>query len=558
MADIDLSQVKWDEKPSVDLSQVKWDEPQKKVTLGLPGFAQSVREELALRNDPFGRVAMGVSGVVDDAAMRLKQLASNPYSLAGQVSRLLGINTELTPQEQQAVIGNRVNRESLEGMTGAVLGSAAMFGGPANAVQSATAPVLTPLGAAAAAGAGLAAGTNPVLPGESETLNAAAGAAGGAAGNLASRVFGRVFQVVRPTPDAQRLMVEGVQPTIGQAAGANSMLGRIEQSLQSIPIVGDIIRNARGRATEELNVAAIRRALPANANGQITEAGRNSIAQAYRTLSQGYDDVLTRINTVSPDQQFVQTITRIASDPDLALPQQLQQRYVDILRTQFDGKIQGGNVPADLAKRIDSNLGNLHRRYRGHPDGDMRALGDALGQAQSALRQLFERNAGPQDAAVLRELNGHYANLMRVERAAGSAGAAGGKADSGVFTPAQLSSAVRAMDPSRNKRSFAQGRALMQDLSDAGRTTLSETVPNSGTTDRALIAMALGTAGAGANESMDGPNWLTAAALTPLIYSRTGSSLLTGQLTPGLQQLIQSATPLSANVGSYLATRREK
>jgi hypothetical protein len=567
MAELDLSQVKWDDKPQIDPAQVQWDDqPQKKVTLGMPGFAQSVREELALNAGPLDRLAMGVSGVVDDAAMRFKQLAGNPGSLAGQVTRLLGIKTELTPEEQQAVVANRVNRESLEGMTGAILGGTAMTGAPAAAMQrgltSALLPkaagaisrTVAPTVAAAGTGATIAAGTNPVLPGESEAQNAAYGAIGGAVGNAAGRILERVFQFVKPTPQAQKLIDEGVQPTVGQAAGANSMLGRIEQGLQSIPVVGDIIRNARGKATEEFNVAAIRRALPVNDRGQITQAGRDSITEAQRILSDGYDNVLARIGRLQIDQPFVSAVRNIATDPDLSLPPALQQRYAQILAGQFQGRIANGEINADLAKRVDSNLGSLHRRYMSSADGDQRALGAALAQAQAALRSMFERSASdPVDAQTLRALNGHYSNLLRVERAASYVGA-----EDGVFTAAQLSRSVRAMDPSRNKRAYAQGRAQMQDLSDAGRATLNQTVPDSGTTGRAMLAAAaLGGAGA-ANEQFDiAPSWATAALLSPLLFSRTGSRALTGQLTPDMLRVIQSATPYATGMGSILANQNK-
>jgi hypothetical protein len=535
-------------------------EPPKKAIFGQEGFAQAMREELALQNPgPITRMALGVSGAVDDAAMRLKQLTGRS-DIGGLLKNVLGVSFDLSPQEQQAVTANRVNREDPFGMAGGVAGNIAMTGAPAGAAYRGIAGLVpqtanvvartaAPTAAAAVTGGMVADATTPVLPGESENKNVALGAAGGAAGDAAGRILGRVFQGVRPTPEAQALMREGVQPTIGQAAGANSMLGRIEQGLQSLPFVGDIIRSARGRATEEFNVAAIRRALPTNQKGEITQAGRESITQAQRLLSRGYDDVLTRINNIQPDRQFMGDLTRIASDPDLALPPALQTRYAEILRAQFGGRVQNGQIDADLAKRIDSNLGALYRRYRTSSDGDQRALGSALSQAQVALRGLFQRNAAPDDAQTLQALNGHYANLLRVERAAGRVGA-----DDGVFSAAQLSSSVRAMDPSKGKRAYAQGNALMQDLSDPGRAVLNQTVPDSGTTGRALLAAtALGGAGV-ANEQMNlGPSWLTAALLSPLLYSRTGSAALTGQLTPTMVQALGGAGPTLTGIGSYLA-----
>jgi hypothetical protein len=60
-----------------------------------------------------------------------------------------------------------------------------------------------------------------------------------------------------------------------------------------------------------------------------------------------------------------------------------------------------------------------------------------------------------------------------------------------TFTAAQLQNAVRALDPSKQKKAFAKGEALMQDLSGPAKDVLSNRVPNSGTPDRALLAYLL-------------------------------------------------------------------
>jgi hypothetical protein len=109
------------------------------------------------------------------------------------------------------------------------------------------------------------------------------------------------------------------------------------------------------------------------------------------------------------------------------------------------------------------------------------------------------------------------------------------------------------MDPSKGKRAYAQGKAMMQDLSDSGRSVLGQTVPDSGTTGRALTAgLALGGLGA-ANEHFNvAPSWVTAALMSPLLYSRFGAGALTGQQTPMLAELIRSANPAMTNLGAYL------
>ena len=114
-------------------------------------------------------------------------------------------------------------------------------------------------------------------------------------------------------------------------------------------------------------------------------------------------------------------------------------------------------------------------------DADQRGLGLALRELQQSLRETLQR-ANPQVSQELSRINQAYAMLTRLQRAAGGAGAT-----EGVFTPAQLSSAVRAGDRSARHGAFARGDALMQDLSDAAKGVMPGTVPDSGTAGRLFL-----------------------------------------------------------------------
>jgi hypothetical protein len=84
-----------------------------------------------------------------------------------------------------------------------------------------------------------------------------------------------------------------------------------------------------------------------------------------------------------------------------------------------------------------------------------------------------------------------YAKFKTVQRASTSAGAH----PDGTFTPAQLSRSVLARDRSKDKAAFARGDALMQDLSSAARDVLPQTVPDSGTPERAALMATIGVGG---------------------------------------------------------------
>jgi hypothetical protein len=146
-----------------------------------------------------------------------------------------------------------------------------------------------------------------------------------------------------------------------------------------------------------------------------------------------------------------------------------------------------GRMSGETFKEIDSEIGRLARGYAGSAVNDERQVGDALRTAQKSLRDMLARQ-NPDKARAIRAADKAFAKLLRVENAGARVGAA-----DGVFTPAQLRAAVRALDPSLRKRGFAHGKALMQDFAESGQANLPSQVANSGTTDRALLnALALG------------------------------------------------------------------
>ena len=138
--------------------------------------------------------------------------------------------------------------------------------------------------------------------------------------------------------------------------------------------------------------------------------------------------------------------------------------------------------------------------------------------------------------------NTGWANFKRVQRAAGYVGT-----EDGVFTPAQLQAAVRAADRSKDKARFAEGTALMQDLSSAGKSVLGTKTPNSGTADRLNVSNFL-------NPMM----WAQVVGSIPgsLMYTPAGqrlmASALTGRQGAGYGLLSDAAQRLAVPAGVAL------
>jgi hypothetical protein len=331
---------------------------------------------------------------------------------------------------------------------------------------------------------------NPVLKGDYNAEKLKQTALGAIFGGGGSTVGAGVSRMIAPRAAADRqiqlLLDSGVTPTPGQLMGG--VAGRIEEKLASLPILGDAIGTARRRAVGELNTAAINRALAPIGRTSTAAPGREAVAEAGDALSDAYQQLLPRL-TFRADNQFAADLQRLQQMAKSLSPKEAE-RFEQILRDQVVGKLTPQGVAlGETIKGVESELGNAARGYGRSASYDERQLGKAIGEIQSSIRQALSRS-NPADAAELARINEGYANFARVRGAAGSAAAG-----NGVFTPAQLSGAVRAADKSVGKGNFAKGRALMQDLSDAGREVLMGKVPDSGTAGR--VAMGAGALGAG-------------------------------------------------------------
>jgi len=92
-----------------------------------------------------------------------------------------------------------------------------------------------------------------------------------------------------------------------------------------------------------------------------------------------------------------------------------------------------------------------------------------------------------------------------------------------VFTPNDLSNAVRQTDTSVRKGRYARGNALMQDLSDPASAVLPQKVPDSGTAGRLAAMSALGL---GAESGALSPYQIAAALGLAAPYTEMGSNVL--------------------------------
>lgn len=314
---------------------------------------------------------------------------------------------------------------------------------------------------------------------EGALKNTAIGAGAGYLGDKAIKAGARLIQP-KVDPNVKALLDQGIRLTPGQAAGG--LASRLESKSTSLPFVGDAIAAAQRRGGADLNRVAFDRALaPIGKKLPVGVTGRDAVQYADDALGAAYDRLLPKMATQADNvftgevQNLRQMMSTGAIDPKYA------DTFERIVKARVLDKFQGQQaMTGETMKSVESHLTKEIARFRRAPDPDANLMADALQEVQSSLRSLVMRN-NPQFADELKRINTGWANFKRVQRAAAGLGT-----DEGVFTPAQLENAVKAMDRSKDKARFAEGRALMQDLSGPAKAVMGSKYPDSGTAGRMM------------------------------------------------------------------------
>lgn len=459
------------------------------------------------------------SGVVE--AVNRATAAVNRAPIIGPITQALGM-VPATPEQIQS---QTVEREKAYQQSRLAAGDTGIdvprIGGsliPATAMALATRNPQSLLGSVATGGVqGAAMGAlEPVTSGQFGEEKIQQTGVGGLLGAVGGPIGYGVGRLIAPqiSPGVQQLAAEGVQMTPGQIIGGGARAA--ESALTSLPVIGPRVSRAIGESIETFNTAAANRALePIGQKIVSGPAGRDLIDTVGNIISTRYDDIISRAAPLSPDQQ-------LGNDLASALRASLTPEMSSLLQRQVNDKLlsrlASGQISPSEYQIIASDIRKLGQDYSASSTASERQLGQAFKDVRKSLQDWFER-VNPNLAPDLKKADEAYANFARVRQAAASPGAV-----EGVFTPAQLSAAVRSGDTSVARGRFARGKALMQDLSDVGRATLPPTVPDSGTATRGAVGAGLaGGFGTG--------------ALPP--ESLAALAALYGAYSPGARQMFQ-------------------
>lgn len=508
------------------------DQPPRKIGVeGLPDAVKAIAGDF----NPLTQMAVGGKGLLDMAVYKGKQ----------------SLGMKLNPEEEAAGAANRALLQASDpAKAGAVMvgaGTYPLVAPAANFVASRVAPALPSwlgwIPTAATTGAVTNVATTPRLQGDPENTTSKAieeGAIGGVLGEGVFRGASRLAQPILQTPAVRRLLDKEIVPTVGQGMGG--WANRMEEKAMSIPIVGDIINSSRNRARNELGTAAINLEMPAGM--KVTKPGNAGVEQADDLLSEGYKK-LYGSGTVTRDTQLVSDLRNAVNTPAIPLSNDYKRMYDQIIKRDVLDRLKPNEsfTAAEVKTQIEADLGKVIRGLG--TKGQEGALRDAVLQARQAVRDLAGRQAGV-DQVARKALDTGYANTRAMEGAASRA-----EGNAGVPTPLQL---IRE----------ARDGSKLQQLGRDAQEVMGARVPNSGTTDRALMALLIGGAGAGASSTDTyksvpglgnlGPGFWLSLGASPLAYSRAGSRYMLGDL-PGqgiLSSQLRSLAPYGAAAGGIL------
>lgn len=359
-------------------------------------------------------------------------------------------------------------------------------------------------------------------------MGAVAGVAGGVTGRTAGKAIAPTGGQSVPLYDA------GVRPTPGQRFGG--VVNWAEETMGSVPFVGGAIRGARQKARDQFETGAFNNAL-----GEIglklpkgVQNGADAHRFAQKRFSEAYEKAREGLVLVR-DEKFVDDYKVLAEEiAGGGLTEQSAKRFQTIVKDVIDRRMPNGRMDGAALKQVQSSLGKRIAALRNAPSGDAE-LADALGELSTIIDDAARRSSTPEAVAALDAADRGYAQLVRIETAAGM----GGIDEAGRFMPKDYARAVRKEAGGRATRSkaYLRGDALGQEYADAGL-RLADRVPNSGTAERAATLAAVGGAGYMAPQTLAIP---VAAAIPYLPGARNVTNAL---LAPRTGMVGKVANPI--------------
>lgn len=492
-----------------------------------------------------------VAGAVNEPLLAVGQIVVDPIAnLFGYGKPVTEYAQRIAQLEQQGRAARGDTGIDTAKLAGAIVSPATLI--PAGRIaQAAGTGIRGGLLSGAATGA-LAAPTlnEDITAGKTE--QAGYGALGGAVGSAITQGVGRAL-APKISADEQILRDLGIQPTTGEAIGG--LAKKAEEFAARIPFVGALVTPARQASVESFNTAMFNRVL-GNIKGETLgkEApklskgiiGTDAMREMDNVISQSYDKILPNMKYRLNTNTF-QDISNVIRNAGLTDTQ--QETITKFMSDRFLNKIKQGNgqldgetlkvFEADLRKKIMSYSGSLK-------DGADLEIGDALKEIRNIFRSdLYSQNA--KFVPELRKVDKAYAEAEVIRDAVNRVA----PDKNGIFTPNDLSMAVRTAAGRLGEKALSRGEAMLQQEAQAATRVM-------GGADRGTSAVgALGAAYAGFGNPA-----LAAVGVTGIgaAYSKYGQKAIDAIITkrPEMAQRIGNAIQSAGTITPAISAQIER
>jgi hypothetical protein len=456
-------------------------------------FGQNLREGVGRGMVNVGRHLGNVAGLVDDEQLAESKALDAPLMQTGggQVGSMVGEVAATAPL---------------------MVGGAGLLGRVGMGAKALANPITRGVAEGVAQGALMA---DPGQKAEGALLGGALGGVLPAAGAVA----GKVAHGIKRTPEAQLLLDKGVDLTPGQM-NPSGILNQMEESWQSVPGVGAVIRGARDNAQNSFQRVAAETAAAPGARIAAGEAD-DMLAAAYRSFEPLYDQAK---GFPVPPQVTAQLGPAFdAVTATTAVPASATASASGFLKNQLTRAVSSSDDLLDMRSAIRTRARNLRNSPGSNPDHIDAA--DLLEAAEAELTKAIEAVVPPDGLQALRTADSRYGIYKTLEDAV-----ARSKDTPGGFTAAKLSEAVASGNRGLGKGSYARGGGgPLRELSNAGTATMNVRSPPTG---QRLAAIGLPIVAGTAAPEFAVP---AGAALLGAVGTQTGRRAMAGLTRPQLQ-----------------------
>ncbi len=363
---------------------------------------------------------------------------------------------------------------------------------------------------------------------------------GGIVGGALPTAFkgaGKLAHGVQRTPEAEALIAQGVDLTPGQM-NPGGWLNQLEESWQSVPGVGTVIKGARDNAQNSFQRAATQAAAAPGtriAQGpadEMLDAAYKSFAPLY-DQAKGFPLYPGVMRTAGGDVPLASfggkpgSLARAALDRGVRADDATRTSVGDWLEnrlTQLPGKGRS-QVSSDDLLDLRSAIRTEARKAAAKGDD---AAADLLKNGERAITDALESQLPRDPLTALRTADSRYGIYKTLEDAV-----ARSRDTPGGFTPAKLSEAVAGANRGLGKGTYARGGGgPLRDLAASGTATMNVRSPATGAR---LAAVGIPGAAVLAQPAVAGP---AGAAMLGLVGTQTGRRAAAGLTRP--QMLAQA------------------